>query len=68
VDNNYLDFGMNKSGFVHTLPVAGLMWHGHLSFIFIFIFYLKQVTHSVGRAKAPKATEPAGHLHQLQVC
>jgi hypothetical protein len=25
VDNNYLDLGMNKSGFVHTLPVAGLM-------------------------------------------
>jgi hypothetical protein len=24
VDNNYLDLGMNKSGFVHTLPVAGL--------------------------------------------
>jgi hypothetical protein len=22
VDNNYLDLGMNKSGFVHTLPVA----------------------------------------------
>jgi hypothetical protein len=20
VDNNYLDLGMNKSGFVHTLP------------------------------------------------
>jgi hypothetical protein len=25
VDNNYLDLGMNKSGFVHTLPVAGLL-------------------------------------------
>jgi hypothetical protein len=25
VDNNYLDLGMNKSGFVHTLPVAGLV-------------------------------------------
>jgi hypothetical protein len=27
VDNNYLDLGMNKSGFVHTLPVAGLVVH-----------------------------------------
>jgi hypothetical protein len=27
VDNNYLDLGMNKSGFVHTLPVAGLRVH-----------------------------------------
>jgi hypothetical protein len=25
VDNNYLDLGMNKSGFVHTLPVAALI-------------------------------------------
>jgi hypothetical protein len=24
VDNNYFDFGMNQSGFVRTLPVAGL--------------------------------------------
>jgi hypothetical protein len=24
VNNNYLDLGMNKCGFVHTLPVAGL--------------------------------------------
>jgi hypothetical protein len=24
VDNNYLNLGTNKSGFVHTLPVAGL--------------------------------------------
>jgi hypothetical protein len=24
VDNNYLDLGMSKSGFIHTLPVAGL--------------------------------------------
>jgi hypothetical protein len=27
VDNNYLDLGMNKSGFVHSLPVAGLRVH-----------------------------------------
>jgi hypothetical protein len=27
VDNNYLDLGMNKSGFVHTLP------SGRLSFL-----------------------------------
>jgi hypothetical protein len=25
VDNNYLDLGMNKSGFVHTLTAAGLV-------------------------------------------
>jgi hypothetical protein len=25
VDNNYLDLGMNKSGFVHTLPSGRLM-------------------------------------------
>jgi hypothetical protein len=24
VDNNYLDLGMSKSGFIHTLPSAGL--------------------------------------------
>jgi hypothetical protein len=24
VDNNYLDLGMNKSGFVHTLPSGKL--------------------------------------------
>jgi hypothetical protein len=24
VDNNYLDLGMNKSGFVHTLPCGRL--------------------------------------------
>jgi hypothetical protein len=24
VDNNYLDLGMNKSGFVHTLPSGSL--------------------------------------------
>jgi hypothetical protein len=24
VDNNYLDLGMNKSGFVHTLPSGRL--------------------------------------------
>jgi hypothetical protein len=27
VDNNYLDLGMNKSGFVHTLPSGRLSWH-----------------------------------------
>jgi hypothetical protein len=33
VDNNYLDLGMNKSGFVHTLPsgrlsvVGGIVGH-----------------------------------------
>jgi hypothetical protein len=27
VDNNYLDLGMNKSGFVHTLPSGRLNWH-----------------------------------------
>jgi hypothetical protein len=26
VDNNYLDSDMNKSGFVHTLPVTDLLW------------------------------------------
>jgi hypothetical protein len=26
VDNNYLDLGMNKSGFVHTLPSGRLKW------------------------------------------
>jgi hypothetical protein len=25
VDNNYLDLGMNKSGFVHILPSGRLM-------------------------------------------
>jgi hypothetical protein len=25
VDNNYLDLGMNKSGFVHTLPSGRLI-------------------------------------------
>jgi hypothetical protein len=24
VDNNYLDLGMNKSGFIHTLPIGRL--------------------------------------------
>jgi hypothetical protein len=24
VDNNYLDLGMNKSGFIHTLPSGRL--------------------------------------------
>jgi hypothetical protein len=24
VDNNYLDLGMNESGFVHTLPIGRL--------------------------------------------
>jgi hypothetical protein len=24
VDSNYLDLGINKRGFVHTLPMAGL--------------------------------------------
>jgi hypothetical protein len=27
VDNNYLDLGMNKSGFVHTLPSGRLNSH-----------------------------------------
>jgi hypothetical protein len=27
VDNNYLDLGMNKSGFVHTLPSGRLISH-----------------------------------------
>jgi hypothetical protein len=27
VDNNYLDLGMNKSGFVHTFP-SGRLTHG----------------------------------------
>jgi hypothetical protein len=26
VDNNYLDLGMNKSGFVHALPSGRLIW------------------------------------------
>jgi hypothetical protein len=26
MDNNYLDLGMNKSGFVHTLPDGRLSW------------------------------------------
>jgi hypothetical protein len=26
VDNNYLDLGMNKSGFVHTLPSGRLIY------------------------------------------
>jgi hypothetical protein len=26
VDNNYLDLGMNKSGFVHTLPSGRLRY------------------------------------------
>jgi hypothetical protein len=26
VDNNYLDLGMNKSGFVHTLPSGRLIF------------------------------------------
>jgi hypothetical protein len=29
VDNNYLDLGMSKSGFIHTSPVAGLGARGH---------------------------------------
>jgi hypothetical protein len=28
VDNNYLDLGMNKSGFVHTLPSGRLSAKG----------------------------------------
>jgi hypothetical protein len=28
VDNNYLDLGMNKSGFVHTLPSGRLSSEG----------------------------------------
>jgi hypothetical protein len=28
VDNNYLDLGMNKSGFVHTLPSGRLSLDG----------------------------------------
>jgi hypothetical protein len=28
VDNNYLDLGMNKSGFVHTLPSGRLNGEG----------------------------------------
>jgi hypothetical protein len=27
VDNNHLDLGMNKSGFVHTLPSGRLSVH-----------------------------------------
>jgi hypothetical protein len=30
VDNNYLDLGMNKSGFVHTLPSGRLTANLHL--------------------------------------
>jgi hypothetical protein len=26
LDNNYLDLGMNKSGFVHTLPSGTFTW------------------------------------------
>jgi hypothetical protein len=29
VDNNYLDLGMNKSGFVHTLPSGRLNYDNH---------------------------------------
>jgi hypothetical protein len=37
VDNNYLNLGMNKSGFVHTLPSGRLsgrathLWKGQLA-------------------------------------
>jgi hypothetical protein len=33
VDNNYLDLGMNKSGFVHTLPSGRLIYMEHYKFI-----------------------------------
>jgi hypothetical protein len=29
VDNNYLDMGMNKSGYVHTLPSGRLNSHAY---------------------------------------
>jgi hypothetical protein len=34
VNNNYLDLGMDKSGFVHTLLVAGLSRIQHDGFDF----------------------------------
>jgi hypothetical protein len=29
VDNNDLDLGMSKSGFIHTLPSGKLSWQPH---------------------------------------
>jgi hypothetical protein len=39
VDNNYLDLGMNKSGFVHTLPSGRL----NCEMDFIIHPYMSQV-------------------------
>jgi hypothetical protein len=35
VDNNYLDLGMNKSGFVHTLPSGRLSSKSVPSLLFL---------------------------------
>jgi hypothetical protein len=35
VDNNYLDLGMNKSGFIHTLP-SGRLTHQHHTMLLLF--------------------------------
>jgi hypothetical protein len=35
VDNNYLDLGMNKSEFVHTLPSGRLTFVGE----YIYVLY-----------------------------
>jgi hypothetical protein len=40
VDNNYLDLGMNKSGFVHTLPSGRLNWPLLLLFMADCEYYL----------------------------
>jgi hypothetical protein len=37
VDNNYLDLGMNKSGFVHTLPSGRLRWGGMRGMVLPFL-------------------------------
>jgi hypothetical protein len=38
VDNNYLDLGMNKSGFIHTLPGGRLRPNARVD-IFKSIFF-----------------------------
>jgi hypothetical protein len=43
VDNNYLDLGMNKSGFVHTLPSGRLRTQ---PILLLLMYMLKSARHT----------------------
>jgi hypothetical protein len=42
VDNNYLDLGMSKSGFIHTLPSGRLTYSNRDFPLLLFPYVIKE--------------------------